>query len=426
MSTSYTTIYTSFLSKITDFDLPPLTDDELTAYCKRYMEMAVVKLPTIVSDLSQREILDGDLVTEVEQEDVEPSKPSEPTNLVAEEFEILDTDHNFVLTNMPPVGKSVTIDAKIYVNDLQDIYVHTTRTFKYPAVSPMTMSNIVYNSAWHSAADHSGSHLPSGSVAVTIAPHEDSIGYRFTLSDGLTFNRAVINISWERDEEDQTDDTTEESDNSTYVLYLNEPSYGNFTYIVEELGRAVANNSDFIMYIQIGNFVKLIKFTRGVEMTKECIIYDDFSCDITYDGLSTFIFSNTKPNTLKYLLLYITYTDVNTEADEPVELHPVEISDDAQAAAEDEGIIVNEEVFSADLTSLEIEIIASQMVVEWLNNEINNTQLTRMFVGTKDESMSSQANHIEKLTTLKEKRRADVSMMIRDYAYREWVKEAVQ
>lgn len=83
-----------------------------------------------------------------------------------------------------------------------------------------------------------------------------------------------------------------------------------------------------------------------------------------------------------------------------------------------------EESFAADLTNYEKEMIANQMVVEWIDGELNNTQLIRMFVGTKDESMSSQANHIEKLTTLKEKKRAEVSMMIRDYAYREWVQEA--
>ena len=82
-----------------------------------------------------------------------------------------------------------------------------------------------------------------------------------------------------------------------------------------------------------------------------------------------------------------------------------------------------DEMFTADLSAYEIELIANQMVVEWIDTELNNMQLLRMFVGTKDESMSSQANHMEKLTTLREKRRADVSMMIRDYAYREWVAE---
>lgn len=82
-----------------------------------------------------------------------------------------------------------------------------------------------------------------------------------------------------------------------------------------------------------------------------------------------------------------------------------------------------EEMFASDLTYYEIEMIAGQMVVEWIDSELNNTQLIRMFVGTKDETMASQANHIEKLITLKEKQRAEVSMMMRDYAYRTWVKE---
>lgn len=303
MSTSYTTIYTSFLSKITDFDLPPLTDDELKAYCKSYMESAIVKLPEIVSDLSKREILDDEIVTEVEP------------------------------TEEPPVQES-----------------------ENPGEEPV------------------------------VEPQEPV-------------------------------------EPVTYILHLNESVYGNYTYKAPDITHLIANNSSFKMFIRVRNFIKVMSFTRGVSENKECKIYDLFSCNISYDGENQFVFSKTNSTAINYLLLYVTYDTPNTDPDPEETPQPIEVPDDMQQIIDEDGVIEAEEVFSDDLTDLEIEIIASQMVVEWLNNEINNTQLTRMFVGTKDESMASQANHIEKLTTLKEKRRADVSMLIRDYAYREWVKE---
>lgn len=309
MSTSYNTIYTSFLSKIVDFDLPELTDDELKTYCNRFMESAIIKLPEIVNDLSEREVLEPEIITEVE-----PTEEEEPTVETPEE------------------------------------------------------------------------------------PEENG------------------------------GEQTETIEKTTYVLYLDESAYGRFTYTVPDLKKLVANESSFTLFIRVSNFIKLITFTRGTTETKDCVIHNNFSCTIAYDGVDQLVFSNLSSNAVNYKLLYITYDTPNTEpVEEPVvDPTPITINDEMQNVIDNEGVIEAEEVFTADLTGLEIEIIASQMVVEWINNELNNTQLTRMFVGTKDESMSSQANHIEKLTTLKEKRRADVSMMIRDYAYREWVKEAVQ
>lgn len=304
MSTSYTTIYTSFLSKITDFDLPQLTDDELKTYCKRYMESAIIKLPEIVSDLSKREILDDELMTEVES--VEETTPVEEI---------------------------------------------------------------------------------------------------------------------ENPDDESQEESQESSEPITYILYLDESAYGNFTYNVPDITRLIANESNFQLFLRVSNFIKIITFTRGVSENKECKIYDLFSCNIAYDGASQFVFSKTNSAAVNYKLLYVTYNTPNTDPDPGETPQSVEVPDDIQQAIDNDDVIETEEVFSEDLTDLEIDIIASQMVVEWLNNELNNTQLTRMFVGTKDESMSSQANHIEKLTTLKEKRRADVSMLIRDYAYRKWVKE---
>lgn len=82
--------------------------------------------------------------------------------------------------------------------------------------------------------------------------------------------------------------------------------------------------------------------------------------------------------------------------------------------------------FNSELTDVECEVIASQMVVEWVDRKINTTQLIHMFVGTKDESMASQANHIKLLLELKEKQRSIVSIMMRDAKYKTWIEEGIQ
>lgn len=84
------------------------------------------------------------------------------------------------------------------------------------------------------------------------------------------------------------------------------------------------------------------------------------------------------------------------------------------------------ERFNSELTDVEIEIITSQMVIEWVDRKLNTTQLLHMYVGTKDESMASQANHMKTLIELKEKQRSIISSMMRDAKYRKWVEEGLQ
>lgn len=79
--------------------------------------------------------------------------------------------------------------------------------------------------------------------------------------------------------------------------------------------------------------------------------------------------------------------------------------------------------FGEDLNDTEKEVIACQMVVEWADGQLNNTQLTHMFVGTKDESMASQANHMSTLMNLVNYNRARVSTLMRDYKWTNWVKK---
>ena len=80
--------------------------------------------------------------------------------------------------------------------------------------------------------------------------------------------------------------------------------------------------------------------------------------------------------------------------------------------------------FDDELSDVECEIIACQMVVEWVERKTNTVQNIHMFVGTKDESMASQANHIRSLMELRDKQRATISALIRDYKYRAWIEEA--
>lgn len=82
--------------------------------------------------------------------------------------------------------------------------------------------------------------------------------------------------------------------------------------------------------------------------------------------------------------------------------------------------------FNSELTDVEIEIISSQMVIEWVDRKLNTTQLLHMYVGTKDESMASQANHMKTLIELKEKQRSIISTIMRDAKYRKWVEEGLQ
>lgn len=73
--------------------------------------------------------------------------------------------------------------------------------------------------------------------------------------------------------------------------------------------------------------------------------------------------------------------------------------------------------FRNELLDAEIETIACHMVAEWITPKIYTTQLTTMFLGTKDEKFNSQANLIAALRTLKEDMLSQAHMLRRDYQY---------
>lgn len=60
-----------------------------------------------------------------------------------------------------------------------------------------------------------------------------------------------------------------------------------------------------------------------------------------------------------------------------------------------------EDFFQDDLTSEEINILANLMVCNWLQRQISSVENIRMKYSGSDFKMTSQANHLSKLITLK-------------------------
>ena len=59
------------------------------------------------------------------------------------------------------------------------------------------------------------------------------------------------------------------------------------------------------------------------------------------------------------------------------------------------------EVFSSELSDLDIELLAMGMRLAWLDQSLNSTENTLMFIGGKEEKFFSQANHIAELRSLR-------------------------
>jgi hypothetical protein len=69
------------------------------------------------------------------------------------------------------------------------------------------------------------------------------------------------------------------------------------------------------------------------------------------------------------------------------------------------------EVFGNDLSDLDIELLAMGMTMAWLDQALNSTELTMMFVGGKEEKYYSQANHIAELRALREDTRLEMKRL---------------
>ena len=56
--------------------------------------------------------------------------------------------------------------------------------------------------------------------------------------------------------------------------------------------------------------------------------------------------------------------------------------------------------FNVELTDEEINILALNMVIEWLGQQLDTTNNTRMLYSGSDFKLTSQANHMAKLKVM--------------------------
>ena len=59
------------------------------------------------------------------------------------------------------------------------------------------------------------------------------------------------------------------------------------------------------------------------------------------------------------------------------------------------------EVFVNELTDLDVELLAMGMVLAWLDQTLNSTELTLMMLGEKEQKFFSQSAHISELRALR-------------------------
>lgn len=79
--------------------------------------------------------------------------------------------------------------------------------------------------------------------------------------------------------------------------------------------------------------------------------------------------------------------------------------------------------FNVDLLPIEIEILANIMVSEWLEPQINTTELIAQFFGSKDEKFFSSANQIETLKARQHEVEIKAPKLMNEYNIRSFVKE---
>ena len=72
------------------------------------------------------------------------------------------------------------------------------------------------------------------------------------------------------------------------------------------------------------------------------------------------------------------------------------------------------EMFDEDLGDLNIELLAIGMTLAWLDQQLNSTEVTRTFIGGKEEKLFSPSKH---LAELRERRNQIVQEMHRLYTY---------
>lgn len=80
------------------------------------------------------------------------------------------------------------------------------------------------------------------------------------------------------------------------------------------------------------------------------------------------------------------------------------------------------ECFNRVLDDLEIEILAYGMVVSWLTPKINNIELLKQSLSSKDFTFYSQANHLKEIKELKSDAEKDFQYWIGRYTLNKMVR----
>lgn len=73
--------------------------------------------------------------------------------------------------------------------------------------------------------------------------------------------------------------------------------------------------------------------------------------------------------------------------------------------------------FEADLSDLEIELLALGMVDSWVSPMINSTELTLQFIGGKEEKYYSQSQHLAELRNIKKENSLEMNRLHSYYTY---------
>lgn len=74
-------------------------------------------------------------------------------------------------------------------------------------------------------------------------------------------------------------------------------------------------------------------------------------------------------------------------------------------------------LFTETLTNDEIQIIALLMVSEWIKRQVNNINLIKQFLSSKDFKMTSQAEHLKNLLLLKNEIEDEIEKKKTKYSY---------
>ncbi len=75
------------------------------------------------------------------------------------------------------------------------------------------------------------------------------------------------------------------------------------------------------------------------------------------------------------------------------------------------------EEFEEILTDEDIEILANLMVIEWLRPQVNNIELLKQALSSRDFNITSQASHLKELQALRKDAQVEISKLIVDYSY---------